>query len=122
MGMLSKVLLPLNSLGIPVAKYLNMIMFIVNQLSQSVSQFKQDILEQVRCIFKSNRLGFKTKFKELSNLLINFIANSLQQTDEIQEQIELIDASECQYTLTISKHEIVAMISFIIFLLLFLVF
>ncbi|HWP97141.1 MAG TPA: hypothetical protein VN426_09840, partial [Syntrophomonadaceae bacterium] len=88
MDMLNKVLFPLNSIGIPVAKHLNMIMFIVNELTRSVSQFKHDILEQVRHIFKNNHLGVKTKSNELSNILVTFIANSLQRTDEIQEQVE----------------------------------
>ena len=119
MDMFNKVLSPLNSLGIPVAKYLNMIMFIVNELTRSVGQFKQDILEQTRHIFKNKHLGVKTKSQELSNILVSFIANSLQRTDEIQTQVELTNINDCKYTLRISKNEIVAMLSFIGFLLLF---
>lgn len=117
--MLNKVFSPLNSLGIPVSKYLKIVMCIVNVLTKSVGQFKQDILEQARHIFKNNHLGVKTKFKELSNILANFIANSLQQTDEIQKQAELTCVDNSQYTLRITKNAIVAFLGCIIFLLLF---
>ncbi|MFA7078658.1 MAG: hypothetical protein WC147_09670 [Syntrophomonas sp.] len=117
--MLNKVFFSLNSLGVPVAKHLNMVMCIVDELTKSVGQFKQDIMEQARRIFKNKHLGVKTKSKELSNILVNFIANSLQRTDEIQNQVELADVSDCQYTLTISKNEILAILSFVIFLMFF---
>ncbi len=115
MDMLNKAFFPLNSLGIPVGKYLNMTMFIVNELNKSVTQFKQDVLEQARNIFKNNDLGVKTKSKELSNILVTFIANSLQRTDEIQKQVELTRVNDYQYRLRISKNEIIAILSFIVF-------
>lgn len=94
-------------------------MFIVNELTRSVSQFKQDIFEQARHIFKNKNLGIKTKSHELSNIIAAFIANSLQRTDEIQKQVELNPATNYQYTLKISKNETAAILSFIIFLILF---
>ncbi len=115
-NMLSKVFSPLDLLGIPVTKYLNMVMVIVNELNRSVSQFKQDILEQARYIYKNKELGFKTKAEGLSDILAAFIANSLQRTDEIQEQVELSRVNACQYTLRISKNEIVAICSSTIFI------
>ncbi|WP_054696857.1 hypothetical protein [Syntrophomonas palmitatica] len=118
--MLSKVLSPLNSLGIPVAKHLHMARVIVNELTRSVSQFKQDILEQVRQVFKNNDLGFKSKLKELSNILAAFIANSLQHTDEIQTRLEVSSENDYHYKFKIAKNEILAVLSFIVFLLLFL--
>lgn len=121
MDMLNKVFFPLNSLGIPVAKYLNMIMCIVNELTKSVNQFKQDVLEQARHIFKNKHLGVKTKSQELSNILVKFIANSLQRTEEIQKQVELTCVKDYQYTLRISKNEIAAILSFIVFLIFFFV-
>ena len=117
--MLNKIFSPLNSLGIPVSKYLKIIMCIVNVLTKSVGQFKQDILEEARHIFKDNHLGVKTKFKELSKVLVDFIANSLQQTDEIQKQIELTCIDNSQYTFRITKNAIVASLGCMIFLLLF---
>ncbi|MDD3363729.1 MAG: CbiQ family ECF transporter T component [Syntrophomonas sp.] len=117
--MLNKIFFPLNSLGIPVTKHLNMIMCIMDELTKSVIQFKQDILEQSRHIFKNNHLGVKTKSKELSNILVAFIANSLQRTDEIQKKIELNHVNNYLYTLRISKNEIVAILSFMIFLMFF---
>lgn len=118
MDMLKKVFHPLDSIGIPIAKYLNMVMFIINELSRSVGQFKSEIFEQARHIFKNKQLGVKAKAMELSNILVAFIANSLQHTDEIQEQVALTRANN-RYALRISKNEIVAILSFIIFLLLF---
>lgn len=118
--MLNKVFFPLNSLGIAVSKYLNIILCIVDELTKSVSNFKKDIIEQARYIFKNNHLGVRTKSKELSNILVNFIATSLQRTDEIQKQVELTRMNDCQYTLVIAKNEIVAIISLIVFLMVFL--
>jgi energy-coupling factor transporter transmembrane protein EcfT len=117
--MLNKIFSPLNSLGIPVSKYLKIIMCIVNVLTKSVGQFKKDILEEARHIFKNNHLGIKSKFKELSNILVDFIANSLQHTDEIQKQVELTCVDNSQYTFRITKNAIVAFLGCIIFLLLF---
>lgn len=118
-NVLNKAFSPLNAIGIPAAKYLNMVLFIVNELTRSVSQFKQNILEQARNIFKSGRRGFKPKAIDLSNILVAFIANSLERTDEIQEQIELNRADTGQYTLRISKNEILAILSSIIFMVFF---
>lgn len=113
--MLNKVFRPLNSIGIPIAKYLNMVLFIINELTRSVGQFKNEIFEQARDIFKNKQLGAKTKAIELSHILVAFIANSLQRTDEIQEQVALTPVSNNQYALKISKNEIAAILSFIIF-------
>ena len=78
------------------------------------------ILEQVRQVFKNNDLGFKSKLKELSNILAAFIANSLQHTDEIQTRLELSSENDYHYKFKIAKNEILAVLSFIVFLLLFL--
>lgn len=118
MDMFDKVFSPLNRAGIPVSRYLNMIMFIVNELSRTVGQFKGDIFEQAAHIFKNRQLGLKIKLKELSNILVHYIADSLQQTDEIQAQAELKNINKCQYTLRISKTEIAAILGCVIFLLL----
>lgn len=116
----NKVFSPLSYLGVPVAKHLNMVMVVINELTSSVGQFKQDIMEQARHIIKNDHLGFKSKLKELSNILAVFIANSLQQTDAIQEQVELTRERDYQYRFRVSKNEIVAILSFIVFSLLFL--
>lgn len=116
--MLNKFFSPLNSLGIPVSKYLNIVMCIVNELTKSVGRFKQDILDQARHIFKNNHLGVKAKSKELSKILVNFIVNSLQKTGEIQKQAQLNSLDNGQYQLRITKNTIVAILSCIIFLLL----
>lgn len=118
MAIFKIILFPLSYLGLPVAKYLNMVMVVINQLTSSVGNFKQDIMEQVRSIIKNDPLHFTEKLKALSNILVVFIADSLQQTDEIQEQVELTGASGYQYQLRIDKNEILAMLTFIIFFLL----
>ncbi|MEN6389966.1 MAG: energy-coupling factor transporter transmembrane protein EcfT [Syntrophomonas sp.] len=118
MDMFDKVFSPLNRAGIPVSRYLNMIMFIVNELSRTVGQFKGEIFEQAGLIFKNRQLGIKTRLKELAHIIVNYIANSLQRTDEIQEQVELSCVNNCQYTLRISKNEIAAILGCIIFLVL----
>lgn len=115
MDMLNKVFRPLSSVGIPVAKYLNMVMFIINELTRSVGQFKSEIFEQAGHIFKNKQMGLKTKAIEVSNILVAFIANSLQRADEIQEQVEMTMESSSQYYLKITKNEIIAILSFILF-------
>jgi len=117
--MLNKVFSPLNSAGIPAAKYLNMIVFILSELTGLMSRFKNDNLEQARHIFTDNHLGIKSKSKELSNILVTFIANSLQRTDEIYERVELSKNKGCQYILTISKNEIIAIVISVICILFF---
>lgn len=119
MDIFNIIFFPLSYLGIPVAKHMNMVMVVINKLTSSVGQFKQDIMEQAGHIIKDDQLGLKTKLKELSNILVVFIANSLQQTDEIQEQVEMIRQRDYQYKLRVSKNEILAILTFIIFLLLF---
>ena len=108
------ILFPLSYLGLPTAKYLSMVMLVMNQLTSSAGQFKQDIMEQVRIIIKNDSLGFTEKLKALSNILAVFIANSLQHSDEIQEQVDLTRASDYHYKLRISPNEILAVLSFVI--------
>jgi energy-coupling factor transporter transmembrane protein EcfT len=117
--MLNRVLCPLNAWGISISKFLNMIMCIINELNRSLSQFKQDVFNRVRDVIKNNRRGLKTKSKGLANILIDFIANSLQRADEIQGQAELIREYDFRYTLRITKNEVMAILSFIVFLVLF---
>lgn len=116
MEMFDKVFSPLNRAGIPVSRYLNMIMFIVNELSRTVGQFKGEIFEQASQVLKNRQLGIMSRLKELSNILVNYIADSLQRTDVIQEQVELGGINVCQYRLTISKNEVVAILGCVIFL------
>lgn len=116
--MLNQVFGPLNRVGVPVAKYLHMIMFILNELSRSVSSFKSDILEPAGRTLKNKHLNVNNKMKELSHILVDFIANSLRRTDEIQEQVELSPVNDYQYSLRISKNEILAIFGCVIFLVL----
>lgn len=118
MEMSDRVLGPLKRAGAPVSKYLNMVMFILSELSRTVGQFKGDVFEQAGRIFKDREMAIKSKLKELSNILINYIADSLQRTDEVQAQLESGWAKERQYTLRISKNEILAISGCAIFLLL----
>jgi len=118
--MLNKVLSPLNSLGVPVAKHLNMARVIVKELNRSAARFKQDMLEQTRQIFQNNRRGIKAKFSALSSILVAFIANSLQQTDEIQKQVEMTGQTDCRYGFRFTQNELLAIASFIVFLWVFL--
>jgi len=111
--MLNKVLSPLNALGIPVVKHLNMARVVVNELNCSVSRFKEEIMGQARQNFKNEQLGIKAKLQGLSHILAVFITNSLQQTDQIQEQVELTRIGS-QYGFRFAKNEILAILSFII--------
>jgi len=113
--MLNKVFAPLNAKGIPVAKYLNMVVFIINELAGSVSQFKKDIFEQAKHVIKNDNLSAKTKIKELSHILASFIASSLQRAGEIQERMELDASGNCRYSLRIARNEIAAILIIVIF-------
>ncbi|MHB8126248.1 MAG: energy-coupling factor transporter transmembrane component T family protein [Desulfitobacteriaceae bacterium] len=116
LGMLRKVLYPLNILGVPVLKYLNIVMCIIIELTQSVNEFKNKIIEQSRDIFRDNSLCFKTKIKELSNILVLFITNSLQKTEEIQKLVEQTNTNDFIYSFKVSRNEILAIFSLIILL------
>lgn len=116
--MLNKVFFPLNSRGLPVGKYVNMTVFIVKELTNSVNQFKEDILEQARQIIKNDQLQLKSKFREFTNILVDYIADSLQQADELQKRLELDLVDDGRYTLRISKNEVIAVLSLSIFFLL----
>lgn len=120
MALFYKIFFPLRYLGVPVAKHLNMVAVVVKKLTGSVSQFKQDVLEQARHIFKNDQMGFAAKLKALSNLLAVFIADSLQQTDEIQAEVDQNALKENQYKPRISLNEILAVViaGIIVFLLL----
>lgn len=116
-NMLNQVLSPLNALGVPVAKYLTMASIAVNELTRSLGQFQTEVFEPARNLFKEKSIGMKAKLEELSHLLVAFLAGSLQQTDQIQDQIQLPHADRNPVTVRISKKEIIAVLSFIIFLL-----
>lgn len=90
--MLNTVLSPLNERG-PILKYLNMMMCILNELTESISQFKMDILEKARQIFKN------------------------QQLDEIQKRVENMQIDTYIYKMRISRNENLAILSFILLIL-----
>ncbi len=116
LGMLKKVFNPLNSLGVPVSKYLTIIMCIVIQLTESVSEFQNNTVEQARTIFKEKRMGLKTKLKEISNLLVFYIANSLHKTEEIQKLVDQTNPNNFTYNIQISRKEIFTLFSFLLLL------
>lgn len=115
--MLNTVLYPLNAKGIPILKYLNMMMCIMNELTESISRFKMDILEKVRQVFKDKQIGFKVKLNCLANILVSFIANSLQKTEAIEKQVETLQINAYIYKMRISRNESLAILSFILLLL-----
>jgi energy-coupling factor transporter transmembrane protein EcfT len=112
--MLNRVFPPSGFWRFPLAKYLSMIMFVLNELTNSVDQFKRDILAQVGNIFRHKKLGITTKTKELSVILANFLASNLQYTDVVEKQLDLIAINDAQYILRVSKNEVLATSSVII--------
>lgn len=119
LGMLQIVFSPLNRWGIPISKYLTIIMCIVIVLSESVSEFKDNVVEHARIIFKNKMLGFRTKITELGNLIVLFLANSLQKTETIQNLVDQTNPDDFLYTFKVSKNEIITLFSFAVFLTLF---
>lgn len=115
--MLNTVLSPLNERGIPILKYLNMMMCILNELTESISQFKMVILEKARQIFKNQQLSLKVKLDSLADILVSFIANSLQKTDDIQKRVENMQINTYIYKMRISRNENLAILSFILLIL-----
>lgn len=116
LGMFKNVFKPLNSLGVPVSKYLTIIMCIVIQLTESVREFQNTAVEQARTIFKNKSMDLKTKLNEVSNLLVFYIANSLQKTEEIQKLVDQTNSNNFTYNVQVSRREILAIFSLIILL------
>jgi energy-coupling factor transport system permease protein len=116
LGMLKKVLQPLNRLGVPISKHLNIIMCIVTELNESVNEFKDNALAKVREIIRDKSLSFTTKIKEISNILVCFIANSLQRTQHIQELVAQTNVNDLKYKFRFTRNEILASFSLVILL------
>ncbi|SPF38711.1 conserved membrane hypothetical protein [Candidatus Desulfosporosinus infrequens] len=117
LGLLKSVFSPLSRWGVPVANYLKIIMCIVLKLTESVSDFKNNDVEQARLIFQTKHTSFKTKLKGLSNLLVLFIANSLQKTDEIQQLMDQTSLDDFTYHFKVTRSELLTIASFMILLL-----
>jgi hypothetical protein len=117
--MLNKVLGPLNALGIPVTRHLHMVLCVVGQLGKSADQFKQDIMAKSNQIFKGDHSGIKAKLSEFAGILADFIVNSLQQTDQVQDTFANINLSDCTYKLDLVRNDIIAISNLIAFLLFF---
>jgi energy-coupling factor transporter transmembrane protein EcfT len=115
LGMLKTVFSPLNSIGIPVNKYLVVIKCVVTELNESVGEFKSNALEQARSIFRKSTC-FKIKIRELADIIVFFIANSLHRTEHIQELVANTDLNDLTYSFKVTKNEIVAILSLIILL------
>ncbi|MDD2233603.1 MAG: hypothetical protein PHZ11_03585 [Desulfitobacteriaceae bacterium] len=116
LGLLKKVLRPLNRFGVPIAKHLNIIKCIVIELNQSVSEFKNNTLSEARGIFKNRNSSFNTKIKEISNILVCFIANSLHKTEHIQELVARTNPEDLIYNFKFSWNEVIVSFSLIILL------
>lgn len=116
LGMFKKVFSPLNRIGVPVSKYLTFIVCIIIQLTESVSGFKNNSVEQARTIFRNKSMCLQTRIKEISNLLVEFIADSLHKTGEIQTLMEQTNLDNFTYSIIVSKKEKLAIFSFIVLL------
>jgi len=116
LGMLKHVLSPLKHWGVPVSTALTLIMCIVLQLTASVSEFKNTTVEQARNIFQDKSTCFKTKLKVLANLLVFFIVNSLQKTEEIQTLVDQTNLDDFTYRFKVARNELLVIASFIILL------
>lgn len=115
--MLNQLFRPLNRLGIPVTKYLHMVVWSVDQLNLTVSHFRADTFAQVRQIFSNDQLGIRPKLKELADILADFIVNSLSLTEPVQSAIA--QAGLNSYRPKITRQEILTILSIVILLLLF---
>ena len=115
LGILRKVFSPLNNIGLPVNRYLVMLKCILNELNESVADFKNNSLEQARGIFR-NKTSLKIKVGEIANIIVFFIANSLHRTEHIQELVAQTDISDIKYSLKVAKNEVWAALSFVMLL------
>lgn len=114
-SMLNKALVPLNRWGIPVARPLNMVLCIVNELITAVVQFKGDVYEKGQRLFNNEQIGPKAKLRGLAEILAEFIAVSLLQINYVETALSRVSLNP--YKLTIMKNEILAMTSLLVIML-----
>ncbi len=116
-GMLERLFRPINRLGVPVTRYLHMVAGIVEQLTHTVDRFMGDVFARVRHIFSDDQIGMRPKFHELADVLATFIANSLQQTDQVYASTSRTFLQS--YRLQMARNEILTVLSILACLLLF---
>jgi energy-coupling factor transporter transmembrane protein EcfT len=111
LGMLKKAVSPLHNIGVPVNRYLVMLKCILNELNESVADFKSNSLEQARIIFRK-KASLKTKTGELAEIIVFFIVNSLHRTEHIQNLVAKTDINDLTYSLKVARNEVWAVLSF----------
>lgn len=116
-GMLEGLFRPINRLGVPVTRYLQMVAGIVEQLTHTVDRFMGDVFARVRHIFSDDQIGMRHKFNELADVLATFIADSLQQTDQVYSNSPRTVLQS--YRLKMARNEILTVLSLLACLLLF---
>lgn len=113
---LNRLLRPLNSIGVPVTKHLNMVNFTVDQLAQSIDRFQADTMEAARKLFKDHDCSIKTRLGALADLVVGLIVDSLQTREQVQDEFEQSAVPAGRYQMRILKNDVVALLSLIIFL------
>ena len=116
-GMLERLFKPINRLGVPVTRYLHVVAGIVEQLTHTVDRFMGDVFARVRHIFSDDQIGMRHKFNELADVLATFIADSLQQTDQVYSNSPPTVLQS--YRLKMARNEILTVLSLLACLLLF---
>lgn len=116
-GMLNRFFRPINGLGVPVTRYLHMVVGIVEQLTQAADLFMNDVFARARQVFSDDQLGIRPKLQELADILATFIATSLQQTEQVHNNSSRTVLES--YRLRIGRSEILAVLSLVACLLLF---
>ena len=116
-GMLERLFKPINRLGVPVTRYLHMVAGIVEQLTHTVDRFMGDVFARVRHIFSDDQIGMRSKFNELADVLATFIADSLQQTDQVYGNSSRTVLQS--YRFKMARNEILTVLSLLTCLLLF---
>lgn len=99
-----------------ITSLLNKILCIIIQITKTLNEFRNYILNPALLTFKNKNLSLKNKIKEIANILVSYIVNSLEQVEDIERLIAQTDINKYTYKIKLTQKETILLISFIVFI------
>jgi energy-coupling factor transporter transmembrane protein EcfT len=110
LGLMSKILTPLQKIGIPVENFLQTIRFVMMILGDMAKRFTASFKNVFTGKREQGRRTLRQIVKELTNVLVTMITDSLADTDKIQEMIEQDRDKGFSYHLKCTKMDIASLV------------
>lgn len=115
-GILEKIMRPLQAMGVPVKDYLKIVMLAVAELTEMGTEMKASLARHMRSVQRETG-RFSINIKGIAQMIIALISSSFGRLDKIENDIEQVNPEELyHYHFSLSLQDAGAGLSFILLL------